>query len=236
MVSTRVLSLLVPALLYSLPIEAFHMPNLAIGLAAPATERIFGRQIFHYIEKEEDPPIQSSLVPKVHVRRVYKSFPWQHQDKTYNINYRVEGPVDGPPILLVHGFGGTYVRHVELERRRQQRQQTNLISHRPLSHFHIFAQPMSITSAFSFRPLSAKAIEYMRSTCWALEHPTSPLMHPTLSNSSPTYSRTLCKPWTQQNLGFWLETPLEACVLSISRPPYRVRVYKALFCLTAAAP
>ena len=43
------------------------------------------------------------------VRRYYETFVWKKNDMTgqdYNINYRVEGPVDGHPILLVHGFGG----------------------------------------------------------------------------------------------------------------------------------
>jgi pimeloyl-ACP methyl ester carboxylesterase len=39
------------------------------------------------------------------VRRKYDTFIWLHATNEYNINYRVEGPVDGPPILLVHGFG-----------------------------------------------------------------------------------------------------------------------------------
>lgn len=49
-------------------------------------------------------------VPKV--RREYETFLWtpQRQQKsqpatTYKINYRVEGPPGGRPILLVHGFG-----------------------------------------------------------------------------------------------------------------------------------
>ncbi|GAX15312.1 soluble epoxide hydrolase / lipid-phosphate phosphatase [Fistulifera solaris] len=37
------------------------------------------------------------------VRRVYESFSWKYQGKQYNINYRVEG--EGPPVLLIHGFG-----------------------------------------------------------------------------------------------------------------------------------
>mmetsp|Transcript_25259 Transcript_25259/g.36204 ORF Transcript_25259/g.36204 Transcript_25259/m.36204 type:complete len:390 (-) Transcript_25259:384-1553(-) len=36
------------------------------------------------------------------VQRTFETYRWKD---TYNINYRVEGPVDGKPILLVHGFG-----------------------------------------------------------------------------------------------------------------------------------
>ena len=39
--------------------------------------------------------------PPPRVQREYNSFHWN----TYKINYRVEGPEDGAPILLVHGFG-----------------------------------------------------------------------------------------------------------------------------------
>ena len=41
----------------------------------------------------------------VRVQRRYQTFPWRFGEKDYAINYRVEGPEDGPPILLVHGFG-----------------------------------------------------------------------------------------------------------------------------------
>ena len=49
------------------------------------------------------------------VQRVYETYRWKcssgqkdnrdNDDVYYNINYRCEGPADGPPILLVHGFG-----------------------------------------------------------------------------------------------------------------------------------
>lgn len=49
------------------------------------------------------------------VRRVYETFRWTNTEDgvEYNINYRVEGPVDGPPILLIHGFGANvnHFRH-----------------------------------------------------------------------------------------------------------------------------
>lgn len=43
------------------------------------------------------------------VRRKYESFSWKNG---YNINYRVEGPGDGKPILLVHGFGANVVSSI----------------------------------------------------------------------------------------------------------------------------
>jgi len=48
------------------------------------------------------------------VRRYYETFHWEQNDRDYNINYRVEGPVEGPPILLVHGFGAN-VNHFRFQ-------------------------------------------------------------------------------------------------------------------------
>lgn len=51
------------------------------------------------------------------VRRFYENFVWKKNDMTsqdYNINYRVEGFVDGQPILLVHGFGAN-VNHFRFQ-------------------------------------------------------------------------------------------------------------------------
>lgn len=47
------------------------------------------------------------------VQRKYETYLWRHELNEYNINYRVEGPVEGPPILLVHGFGANvnHFRH-----------------------------------------------------------------------------------------------------------------------------
>ena len=41
------------------------------------------------------------------VQRVYSTYSWISSEtkQTHNINYRVEGPENGTPILLVHGFG-----------------------------------------------------------------------------------------------------------------------------------
>uniref|UniRef100_A0A7S2UKP1 AB hydrolase-1 domain-containing protein n=1 Tax=Attheya septentrionalis TaxID=420275 RepID=A0A7S2UKP1_9STRA len=39
------------------------------------------------------------------VQRKYKTYLWKKHLHSYNINYRMEGPLDGPPVLLVHGFG-----------------------------------------------------------------------------------------------------------------------------------
>jgi len=50
----------------------------------------------------------------VRVQRKYETFIWCHEDEEYTINYRTEGPVDGPPILLVHGFGAN-VNHFRFQ-------------------------------------------------------------------------------------------------------------------------
>lgn len=49
---------------------------------------------------------------RVIVQREYETFYWKYQRdptrecKNYRINYRVEGPEQGQPVLLIHGFGG----------------------------------------------------------------------------------------------------------------------------------
>lgn len=51
------------------------------------------------------------------VQRFYDTFAWKQNSRTmrdYNINYRVEGPQDGPKILLVHGFGAN-VNHFRFQ-------------------------------------------------------------------------------------------------------------------------
>jgi pimeloyl-ACP methyl ester carboxylesterase len=75
------------------------------------------------------PTVETEQVPCTKVQRVYESFVWTYppphdndDDKAspdkasqdYTINYRVEGPVDGPPILLVHGFGAS-VNHFRFQ-------------------------------------------------------------------------------------------------------------------------
>lgn len=47
------------------------------------------------------------------VQRTYETYRWK--DK-YNINFRVEGPMGGRPILLVHGFGANVVSDLRAER------------------------------------------------------------------------------------------------------------------------
>jgi hypothetical protein len=47
------------------------------------------------------------------VKRTYETYRWK--DK-YNINFRVEGPMGGRPILLVHGFGANVVSDLRAER------------------------------------------------------------------------------------------------------------------------
>jgi pimeloyl-ACP methyl ester carboxylesterase len=67
-------------------------------------------------KEEDDGSLVSIELPRV--RRIYETFQWHHptnqgEETAYNINYRVEGPVDGPPILLIHGFGANvgHFRH-----------------------------------------------------------------------------------------------------------------------------
>jgi pimeloyl-ACP methyl ester carboxylesterase len=52
-------------------------------------------------------PTTTTTTTSTGVQRRYDTFPWKYhdQDHSYDINYRVEGPVDGSPILLIHGFG-----------------------------------------------------------------------------------------------------------------------------------
>lgn len=76
-------------------------------------------------DNDDNPPTSSSsssavttatpagVVP---VQRRYETYVWRPNNdsgNTYNINYRVEGPIDGPPLLLVHGFGANvnHFRH-----------------------------------------------------------------------------------------------------------------------------
>lgn len=60
----------------------------------------------------------TTTTPQNKIRRIYETFVWKYSsgfdneiikstsdDTYYNINYRVEGPINGIPILLIHGFG-----------------------------------------------------------------------------------------------------------------------------------
>jgi pimeloyl-ACP methyl ester carboxylesterase len=51
---------------------------------------------------------ERSTKPRIPVQRYYETYRW----KDFNINYRVEG--EGPPILLIHGFGGN-VNHYRFQ-------------------------------------------------------------------------------------------------------------------------
>jgi len=63
------------------------------------------------VDAEKETSNIVELRPPPLVQRTFETFRWN--DK-YNINYRVEGPVDGKPILLVHGFGANAVSEVFL--------------------------------------------------------------------------------------------------------------------------
>ena len=72
------------------------------------------------VESRNFPIIQTTTVYNEEVivvtkpARVYESFPWTFESQEYNINYRVEGPVDGPPVLLIHGLGAN-VNHFRFQ-------------------------------------------------------------------------------------------------------------------------
>jgi len=56
-------------------------------------------------QREEDDSRNDALQ---RIQRSFRRFDWQHQNKTYHINYRVEPPTistPSKPLLLVHGFG-----------------------------------------------------------------------------------------------------------------------------------
>ena len=59
-----------------------------------------------FITSENEIKPVESVKPKV--QRFYETYEWTNpgSDRTYNINYRVEGKPTDPPILLIHGFGG----------------------------------------------------------------------------------------------------------------------------------
>ena len=46
-----------------------------------------------------------SVSSTARVQRKYQNWTWKSKYGEHGINYRIEGPVDGPPILLTHGFG-----------------------------------------------------------------------------------------------------------------------------------
>ena len=65
-------------------------------------------------DNDDDDDEQGPLL--VRVQRAYQTFPWLYKNDTttYKINYRVEGPSTGPPILLIHGFGAN-VNHYRFQ-------------------------------------------------------------------------------------------------------------------------
>jgi hypothetical protein len=52
--------------------------------------------------------ITSVTIPTLRtgIQRRYQTFVWNYNQQEYHINYRAEGPLNGPPIVLIHGFGG----------------------------------------------------------------------------------------------------------------------------------
>ena len=49
---------------------------------------------------------ETTVKPTPRVHREYHTWTWKTPNHgSFRINYKVEGPMDGPPILLTHGFG-----------------------------------------------------------------------------------------------------------------------------------
>ena len=92
-------------------LSVFH-PGLALlsglGLTMPSPLRTpFSRP-----QEEVASSSSSSSSSQPRVQREYESWTWKSNHGDFQINYRVEGPEDGPPILLTHGFGVRIVAHV----------------------------------------------------------------------------------------------------------------------------
>ena len=78
-------------------------PSLALlgglGLTTMPSPRMrFGRR--------QDSFTTSNTPTPPRVQRDYETWTWKSNHGSFRINYRVEGPKEGPPILLTHGFGG----------------------------------------------------------------------------------------------------------------------------------
>lgn len=85
-------------------------PSLALlaglGLTMPSPRMRLGRQ------QDSDTTSATTRSPP-RVQREYETWTWKSNHGTYRINYRAEGPKDGTPILLTHGFGANlnHFRH-----------------------------------------------------------------------------------------------------------------------------
>ena len=69
-------------------------------------------QSFRHLSDTTKTVVDLGTEEVVHVQRQYETYLWtaetetSSEEKTYRINYRVEGPRNGKPIILIHGFGG----------------------------------------------------------------------------------------------------------------------------------
>ena len=83
-------------------------PGLALlaGLGLTMPSRIPFRPL------QRETTINTKSTPP-RVQREYETWTWKSNHGSFRINYRVEGPKDGQPILLSHGFGANvnHFRH-----------------------------------------------------------------------------------------------------------------------------
>lgn len=87
-----------PATMRLVLLLSFLHPCVALlaglGLTAMPSRVPFGRQ---------QETVATASPPRV--QRQYETWTWKSNYGVFQINYRVDGPEDGTPILLTHGFG-----------------------------------------------------------------------------------------------------------------------------------
>lgn len=66
--------------------------------------RLFAQKAPSEVEGKQ-PEIAVPTKTRPLVQRKYQTYTWKHSNNNYNINYRVEGSENAPPLLFVHGFG-----------------------------------------------------------------------------------------------------------------------------------
>lgn len=81
-------------------------PGGNIGIN-PTIQKTPQQSIFNTVLSETASSTTKVPTKEVLVQRNYESFQWTNptSNKTHQINYKAEGKVSDPPILLIHGFG-----------------------------------------------------------------------------------------------------------------------------------